>query len=114
MPVRVNLFDIARQRQSILVDTFLQSDFVPLAVQPSEMRAFLQFSLFGPVTVAEPTHTRTLPLPPCAKPVFSTRSGDGRRLSYTCLDPLRVILVDSGDGRLIGSVPYATGTSTGR
>ena len=25
-PVRVNLFDIARQQQSILVDTFLQSD----------------------------------------------------------------------------------------
>jgi len=106
-PIRVNLFDIAHQQQSILVDAFLQSDFVPLAVHPSEMRAFLQLSPFGPVTVVEPAHTRTLPVPPCAKPVFSTRSGDGRRLSYRCLDPLRVILVDSGDGRLIGSVPYA-------
>ena len=46
-PIRVDLFDIARQQQSILVDAFLQSDFVPLAVHPSEMRAFLQLSLVG-------------------------------------------------------------------
>ena len=57
---------------------------VPLTVHPSEMRAFLQLSLVGPVTVAEPGHTRTLPPPPCAAPVLESRSGDGRRLSYYC------------------------------
>ena len=61
----------------------------------------------GGVTVAEPGTTYTLPSPPCAQPSFSGRSGDGRRLSYRCLDPQGVMVVDSGDGHLIGTVPHA-------
>ncbi len=69
------------------------------------MRAFLGLSTGGSVTVAEPGHTYTLPSPPCAQPSFSGRSGDGRRLSYQCLDPQGVMVVDSADGHLVGTVP---------
>ena len=104
-PVRVSLFDIARQQQSTLVSATLQPLFVPFSVHPSAMRAFLQLSPFGPVTVAEPGSTRTLPVPPCANPVFATRSGDGRRLSYHCDQQRSVMVVDSVDGQLLGAVP---------
>ena len=79
---------------------------MPLTVHPSAMRAFLGLTP-GPVTVAEPGHTYTLPSPPCAQPSFSGRSGDGRRLSYRCPYPQGVLVVDSADGHLIGTVPHA-------
>ena len=102
-PHHVSLFDIARREQP---PPLAASDLtlVRLAVHPSEMRAFLGLTR-GPVTVAEPGHTYTPPSPPCAEPWFLGRSGDGRRLSYVCPDPLGVVVVDSADGRLIGTVP---------
>ena len=99
-PYQVSLFDIAHRQQA----TLFAAGSSPLAVHPSEMRAFLQLSWGGPVTVAEPGHTFTLPPPPCAIPRFENRSGDGSRLSYYCGNPRSAMVVDSGDGRLLGTV----------
>jgi hypothetical protein len=104
LPIRVSLFDVASRQQATPWAASIESTFVPLAVHPSEMRAYIQLSHGRPVTVAEPGHTRTLPLPPCGAPVFQTLSGDGRRLSYYCDSPRSVMVVDSGDGRLLGAV----------
>ena len=68
------------------------------------MRAFLSPTPTGPVIVAEPDNTYALPVPPCAQPYFSGLSGDGRRLSYFCGNPRSVMVVDSSDGRLLGTV----------
>ena len=100
-PYQVSLFDIAR-RQQVPLASSLSS--VPLTVHPSEMRAFMQLSSGGPVTVAEPSQTHTLPPPPCAAPRLENQSGDGSRLSYYCDNPRSVMVVDSGDGRLLGTV----------
>ena len=104
-PYHVSLFDIARRQQATLFAASGLSS-VPLTVHPSEMRAFLGLSTGG-VTVAEPGTTYTLPSPRCAQAFLSGRSGDGRRLSYRCLDPQGVLVVDSADGHLIGTVPHA-------
>ena len=104
-PYHVSLFDIARRQQATLFAASGLSS-VPLTVHPSQMRAFLGLSTGG-VTVAEPGTTYTLPSPRCAQPFLSGRSGDGRRLSYRCLDPQGVLVVDSADGHMIGTVPHA-------
>ena len=104
-PYRVSLFDIASRQQATPFAASVAPG-VPLTVHPSAMRAFLGLTL-GPVTVAEPGNTYALPSPPCAEPSFSGRSGDGRRLSYRCPNPQGLLVVDSADGQLIGTVPHA-------
>ena len=89
------------------------SEPLPLAVHPTAMRAFLSPTPSGPVIVAEPDNTYALPVPPCAQPYFSGLSGDGRRLSYFCGNPRSVMVVDSGDGRLLGTVALGAPTSRG-
>ena len=104
-PYRVSLFDIARRQQATPFAASVGPG-VPLTVHPSAMRAFLGLTP-GQVTVAEPGQTFTLPSPPCSQPSFSGRSGDGQRLSYRCPDPQGLLVVDSADGHLIGTVPHA-------
>ena len=107
---QVSLFDIARRQQARPLAASVSS--VPLTVHPSAMRAFLQLSSGGPVTVAEPDHTHTLLPPPCAAPRFESQSGDGSRLSYYCDVPRSVIVADSGDGRLLATVPLGASSFT--
>ena len=111
----VSLYDLAGQRQftPLAVDDNL--DYAPLAVHPSEMRAWVQLTAGAPIRV-EPGHTQALQQAPCADPVFESRSGDGRRLSYLCDQPRRVVVVDSADGRPLATValgphPYVSGVS---
>ena len=66
----------------------------------------MQLSFGGPVVVAEPGRVREMPGPACAMPSLEGRSGDGRRLSFLCDNPLRVTVADSTDGRLLGTVPH--------
>ena len=108
-PYEVSLFDIAhRQQTTPFAASGLSS--VPLTVHPSEMRAFFQLSSGGPVIVAEPGHTHTLPTPPCAASRLERLSGDGSRLSHYCDVPRSVMVVDSGDGRLLGTVALGAPT----
>ena len=79
------------------------------------MRAWVQLTAGAPISV-EPGRTQELQQAPCANPVFESRSGDGRRLSYFCDQPRRVAVVDSADGRLLATValgphPYVSGAS---
>ena len=69
-PLLVSLFNLAGQQQATPFAASADADYAPLTVHPSEMRAYFQLSPGGPVTVAEPGQTRTLPLPPCAAPQF--------------------------------------------
>ena len=103
-PYRVSLFEIAGRQQVTPFSAFIASESLPLAVHPTAMRAFLSPTPTGPLIVAEPDNTYALPVPPCAQPYFSGLSGDGRRLSYFCGNPRSVMVVDSGDGRLLGAV----------
>ena len=111
----VSLYDVAGHRQSTPLAVDDNLDYAPLAVHPSEMRAWVQLTTGAPIGV-EPGSTQTLQPAPCANPVFEGRSGDGRRLSYFCDQPRRVVVVDSADGRLLATValgphPYVSGAS---
>ncbi len=61
-PVFVSLFDLAGQRQSILLAS---QQPVPVFVHPSEMRAFAQLLWSQPLTVLEPGQVRAQPSPSC-------------------------------------------------
>ncbi len=110
-PHHVSLFDIAGRQQAIPFAGGGSSS-IPLTVHPSEMRAFLQLSSGGAVTVAEPGHTHTLPAPQCAVPRLESQSGDGGRLSYYCEVPRSVMVADSGDGHLLATVPLGASAFT--
>ena len=105
-PVVVSLFDLASQRQSILLAS---QQSVPVFVHPSKMRAFVQLWFSQPLTVLEPGQVRAQPSPSCGdyNNTFLDRiSGDGGRLSYYCAGIASgVIVVDSTDGRVAGAVP---------
>ncbi len=105
-PVVVSLFDLASQRQSTLL-TSQQS--VPVLVHPSEMRAFAQLWWSQPLTVLEPGQVSAQPSPSCgyySNNFLDGISGDGGRLSYYCAGIASgVIVVDSTDGRVAGTVP---------
>ncbi len=104
VPIRVSLFDIAGRQQATPLAASIESNFVPLAVHPSEMRAYVQLIAWRS---GHRRRTRAHPNAAVATvraPVFEARSGDGRRLSYYCDSPRSVMVVDSGDGRLLGAV----------
>ena len=105
-PVFVSLFDLASQRQSILLAS---QQSVPVFVHPTTMRAFVQLSFSQQLMVLEPGQVRAQPSPSCGDYYYSFLnriSGDGGRLSYYCAGPdAGVIVVDSTDGRVAGAVP---------
>ena len=104
-PVVVSLFDLASQRQSILLAS---QQSVPVFVHPSKMRAFVQLAFSQPLTVLEPGQVRAQPSPSCGyhnNNFLDRISGDGGRLSYYCAGiDSGVIVVDSTDGRVAGTV----------
>jgi len=110
-PLYVSLFDIASRIQTTPFLAPLSTEVAWLSAHPSAMRAFIQLSFGGPITVAEPGGSRTLPLPPCSSPIFQGRSGDGRRLSIFC-EPTRSLIVDSQDGELLAAVPHGPTAQT--
>ncbi len=102
----VSLFDLPTRQQTLVPTPRPTSDFVPLRVHPTEMRAFIQPGYGVPVIVAEPGGTRALPQP---KDIswLGDLSGDGNRLSFQFASGLGVRVVDSRDGRLVGTLPEA-------
>jgi hypothetical protein len=102
----VSLFDLPTRRQT----TFTPgptSDFVPVRVHPTEIRAFIQPGYGAQVIVAEPGGTKLLPQPCGGGSWLGDRSGDGRRLALSCGD--EVVVVDSRDGLVIARVPEVYG-----
>jgi hypothetical protein len=102
----VVLFDLARHHETVAFAGDGSSAIVPFSVHPSQMRAFMQLSLGGPVAVVEPGGVRVMRGPACEIPSLEGTSGDGRRLSFRCDNPVRMTVVDSSDGRLLGTVPH--------
>ena len=104
----VSLFNVPTRRQTLAPTPRPTSDFVPIRVHPTEMRAFIQPGYGAPVIVAEPGGTRALPQPCGGGSWLGDRSGDGRRLAYSCGN--EVVVVDSRDGLVIARVPEVYGT----
>ena len=109
LPVVLSLFDIGARHQtaSFTADPTLNS--VSFSLHPSVVRGFFQLSEFGPVVVAEPDRTTTLPLP-CAQSLLGGRSGDGRRLSFWC--GLETAVMDSDSGQILARIPEVYGSHT--
>lgn len=108
MPRIFSLFDTASRQQTTPLTGGSGLSDLPLLGHPSAMRMFFQHAVGAPVTVVEPGGLRTLPPLPCASPGLQAISGDGARLFLGCGSSASVV-VDSGDGRLLGTVPNSTG-----
>ena len=101
-PVVLSLFDIGARHQttSFAADPTLNTVRFSLPIR--RWCAGSPALEYGPVVVAEPGRTATLPLP-CAQSLLGGRSGDGRRLSFWC--GLETAVMDSDSGRILGPHP---------